>query len=269
VQAPVVQTWSVRGRDGDRAATRQGVPGIDAEVQYNEFEFTRTNLDGPQVRREAGLDLDVAPQRAVEQFAHGVDLRPNVDWLGPELLTARERQELAGERGSALDSLVHAVDQPLTTTDGIRLTVKHFEPARENLEQVVEVVGDTAGELANGLHLLRLAQLLGGAPLLGDVTPLHNEVAWMAGAVENRLDREVDDRAHVARTAHLVLLTHHFARRGTADRTADRRLERGIVAHRRGEPERQPNDVLRTDLQVIAVWFTSSTVPSGVSNAMN
>ena len=43
------------------------------------------------------------------------------------------------------------------------------EGADDAGQQVVEVVGDAAGELADGLHLLRLAQQVFDRPLLRDV----------------------------------------------------------------------------------------------------
>ena len=41
-----------------------------------------------------------------------------------------------------------------------RLLQQHLGVAADDGEQVVEVVGDAAGEPADGLHLLRLAELL-------------------------------------------------------------------------------------------------------------
>ena len=44
-----------------------------------------------------------------------------------------------------------------------------FDRAGDDGEDVVEVVRDAAGELADGLHLLRLPQLLLGGDLVGEV----------------------------------------------------------------------------------------------------
>ena len=46
---------------------------------------------------------------------------------------------------------------------------QEFEIAEDHREQVVEVVRDTAGELADGLDLLRLAERRLGAPARGHV----------------------------------------------------------------------------------------------------
>jgi hypothetical protein len=80
-------------------------------------------------------------------------------------LLAAEGQQLPGERRAArgrLQDVLHAF--PLTSLGRQRL--QHQLPvALDHAEQVVEVVGDAPGELADRLHLLRLAQaLLGGAP---------------------------------------------------------------------------------------------------------
>ncbi len=46
---------------------------------------------------------------------------------------------------------------------------QQFQRAHDNGQHIVEVVGDAAGQLADGLHLLRLAQLVFQAVLLGDI----------------------------------------------------------------------------------------------------
>ena len=65
---------------------------------------------------------------------------------------ARSIRALAGESGSCVELAV----------DGV-------EPAEHQRQHVVEVVRDAAGELAERLHLLRLAQLLLEAPAFGHV----------------------------------------------------------------------------------------------------
>jgi hypothetical protein len=46
---------------------------------------------------------------------------------------------------------------------------QHLSIAKNDSEQIVEVVRYTAGELAHRFHLLRLAELLGSASLIVDV----------------------------------------------------------------------------------------------------
>ncbi len=48
-----------------------------------------------------------------------------------------------------------------------KTALREIEPADDDGEHIVEVVSDAAGELADGLHLLSLAQLVFGAGALG------------------------------------------------------------------------------------------------------
>ena len=56
-------------------------------------------------------------------------------------------------------------------------------------ENVVEIVGDAAGKLADGLHFLRLAQLFLQPPLRGDVA----EQAQQQQRLAVRLDKGIVD----------------------------------------------------------------------------
>ena len=55
-----------------------------------------------------------------------------------------------------------------------------LEVADDDLQEVVEVVGDAAGELAQRLHLLRLAQRVLGVAAPGDVQLRGEEIHQLA-----------------------------------------------------------------------------------------
>ena len=76
--------------DADRAAVRHGVSRIDAEVEQNQLEFRRIDQNGPKVVREVSAHMDVAPQGAIEQIAHRVELGAKIDRLGLKRLTPGE-----------------------------------------------------------------------------------------------------------------------------------------------------------------------------------
>ena len=62
------------------------------------------------------------------------------------------------------------VGGPLEAVGPLRqAALQEFDVADDDGEQVVEIVGDAAGELANGLHLLGLPQSLLGLQALGDL----------------------------------------------------------------------------------------------------
>ena len=71
-----------------------------------------------------------------------------------------------GQGGGAVGRGHGAVDVALDLAQAAlgEALLYQVERADDALQQVVEVVSDAAGELADGLHLLRLAQRLLGAP---------------------------------------------------------------------------------------------------------
>jgi hypothetical protein len=80
----------------------------------------------------------------------------------------REGQQLAGEPGAALHRLAGVGDPALNLFTILRCQGDQFEVAGDRLQEVVEVVGDPAGELADCLDLLGLDQRCFGPLALGD-----------------------------------------------------------------------------------------------------
>ena len=107
---------------------------------------------------------------AAQQVLHGGDELVGVDRLRIERLAAREGEQAVGQGGGALGRAHRGLGVAL---DVLRPSLRdaglhEVEGADDAGEQVVEVVGDAAGELAHRLHLLGLAQrLLGVAQGLG------------------------------------------------------------------------------------------------------
>ena len=99
---------------------------------------------------------------------HAGDQPVDVDRLGIERLLAREGEQAAGQRGGALGALQGHVARPADAWAAGRspssgsCAADRVQPAHDHGQQIVEVVRHAAGELAHGLHLLRLAQLLLG-----------------------------------------------------------------------------------------------------------
>ena len=111
---------------------------------------------------------DGAPQ----QILHRGHERVGVDRLRVEGLAAREGEQAVGERGGPLGRAHGGLGVALDVL-GAALGdagLHEVEGADDAGEQVVEVVGDAARELAHRLHLLRLAQLILQELALRDVT---------------------------------------------------------------------------------------------------
>ncbi len=97
----------------------------------------------------------------MQQLGHAGDQPVGVERLGLQGLAAREGQQALGEGGGALGPAHGALGRPAVAAGVLGQGAQQkVEVARDDLQQVVEVVGDPAGELAHRLHLLRLAQAL-------------------------------------------------------------------------------------------------------------
>ncbi len=84
--------------------------------------------------------------------------------LGMQRLAAGEGEEAGGEGGGAGGAVERVVDQAAAAVVW-GAAAEQVEAAHDDGEEVVEVVGEAAGELSDGFHLLRLVELLlgGGA----------------------------------------------------------------------------------------------------------
>ena len=117
------------------------------------------------------MELDPLVQDERERLAHALDVAVQVRAsLHLWALTA-ELEQLAGERGSLLgrgDDGLHVLEARIVLA---QVCLEEVAGAADHAEDVVEVVGDTSGEAADGLHLLGLSELLVALAklLFGDV----------------------------------------------------------------------------------------------------
>ena len=89
--------------------------------------------------------------------------------VGRQILLARERHHPAHQFGAMFGGVAHLVDDHLLALAERQAPFEHVDPAEHRGEQVVEVVRDAAGQLADRLHLAGLDELLLEPPLRGDV----------------------------------------------------------------------------------------------------
>jgi hypothetical protein len=77
-------------------------------------------------------------------------------------LLSAERQQLAGQRRCSLAGLQDLFQPLRQPRRRIETVAQHAGVADDDRQQIVEVVGDTAGQAAHGFHLLRVTKLLFG-----------------------------------------------------------------------------------------------------------
>ena len=153
----------VAGADADAAALGHGIAGIDAEIEQRQLELVLVGHHRGQAGGEIRFDLRARSERACQQVGHAGDQLGQLQRLDIELLAAGEGQHALGQGGAApraLHGIVHqarqlgVIGQPLP---------QQLQAAQDRHQQIVEIMRDAAGELADRIHLLRLEQRLAGA----------------------------------------------------------------------------------------------------------
>ena len=169
----------VVGFNRQLAASRHRVACVDDEVDQHLHHLHRIDADLPQVGARQRGQLDVFVDQPDQHAARVGDQLVQIDHARLDDLLTREGQELTREvrglRRGRFDVL--EVRRAAART----AEAQQFQRSENDGQQVVEIVRDTAGEAADGFHLLRLEQLLleilqigsvmadGGAPARGDI----------------------------------------------------------------------------------------------------
>ena len=155
--------------DGQHAAVGHGVAGVDDQVHQHLLELRRVEADAAEIARGDDAQLDVLADDAPQQVLHLHDQRVEIDDARLGDLPAREAEELPGQRRAALGGVADAAEVLVRRVVAFELGAGHLDVAEDGRQQVVEVVGDAAGEAADALHLLGLQELRFEPLALGDV----------------------------------------------------------------------------------------------------
>jgi hypothetical protein len=150
--------------DADGAALRHGVAGVAGQVQYHRLEFGAVALGRGQRRRQVHFQADARPQHA-GQAPQPVQRHPAIEALPVLARMAGKIQHAAHQLGPAPGRIPHQHGQA-PHLGGIAGAAGQQQGGRVNrLDQVVEIMRDAGGDLAQRADLFRLAQSrLGGGP---------------------------------------------------------------------------------------------------------
>jgi hypothetical protein len=148
----------VRRLDRELAAFRHGVARVDREVEDGGLDLVGIGFGLPQARALHSLHGNTLSERPLQQFRETEHQPAGVNRLRLERLPARESQQALGQRGGALRASDHVRDGTLEmAVPRLHSSLQDVEISEDDLQQIVEVVGDPAGQLAQSLHPLRLA----------------------------------------------------------------------------------------------------------------
>ena len=199
---------------------------------------------GPRSRPCLTTSCDRLAEQPLQQVRHFRDHVGQLEHLRAQRLLAREGEQLAGQAGGAVRVGLDLLDVVIVAV-ARRVAHQHqVAMADDRGQDVVEVVRDAAGELADRLHLGRLRDLpleLGFLAIVLEQQQ-HRGIAEPAQAGDGQRDRLVGWR--VSRTGKVA--RHGRAARIAAHRVGDRRLVllddevAGIDRHRPALDARRP-----------------------------
>ncbi len=149
--------------DIELAAIGHGVAGIDRQVQHGVFQLPGIGGDRPQSVGQMGGDLDRLAKRAFEESKQAWKEFVQINRLRLQRLLPGEGEQplrqLGAARGGSIDCVQHLVSA--------NLVLEKFDIAEDNRQQVVEVVRNAAGELADRFQPLGAPQRFFCLALIG------------------------------------------------------------------------------------------------------
>jgi hypothetical protein len=170
--------------DQQPAAARHRIACVEGEVRDHLFQLAPIRIDVHRRVGRGGHELDAFAENSPQELDHPTHDLSEVDDLRLEDLAFRERKQLPRQVARAIRYLQQVTDVGV----GVRLPA--LEPAQGELavaadadQQVVEVVCDPAGEAADRLEPLCLAQLLLQPHVLADVGPEAEDMPRSTGLV--------------------------------------------------------------------------------------
>ena len=181
----VVGERGVAGFDGELAVAVHRVARVDGEIQQRVLDLRRIDQRIPQSAGNHRFHFDAVAERAAQQIVHAAHEAAEVHHLRRQRLASAEGEQLRGELrlratrpASALRTRCSALSLPAMSFE------QQLQIAADDLQQIVEIVRDAAGEFADRFHLLRLAQgLLDFLALLGFLPQLFVGADQFGGAL--------------------------------------------------------------------------------------
>ncbi len=144
----------------DGAAGAHRIATVGDQVEDGGLELAGIDFHQRQVLRELEAELHRRAARAPVHFAGAVEQRVDVVHLRRQVLPAREGEQLAREQRAAVGGALRGLGPFEHARVAVVAHDDQVQAVDDHRQQVVEVVRQAKGELADGLQLLRLRQRL-------------------------------------------------------------------------------------------------------------
>ena len=221
--------------DGEPPLAVHGIAAVDGEIHQRRFELRGIGDSETIEIGDVDVDPDAGADQRADQLRHRLDLGADIEHLRLQGLPAGKRQQLSGQLGGALHRLGDGVDVAPAALLREFAAAQEVGRGADNGKEIVEIVRHAAGQLADRLHLLRLAQRFLALAALGDIDGFRHRADDGAVLVAQRAHREFEIAVadwQVQQHLGLDLFAHH---------DGDERLVDGLAhAGGRGKPRRFP-----------------------------
>ena len=186
----------VGGLELEQPAVRHRVARVDRQVHDHLLDLPAIRPHHAEPGRGHDPECDVLAQHSTEHGAHAGQHLVEIEHRQVSHLLAAEHQELARELGGPLARPLD-LRELVVGLAGRNGREQLLAVAQDHRQQIVEVVGDAAGEAAHGLELLSLEELrfaapqrlLGAAPLVDLAPQLVVRAPEISGALPRRAAR--------------------------------------------------------------------------------
>ena len=142
--------------DRQRPSAPHGVACIHCKIEHRQLELARINLDraAPGNRHFGG---DIAAQRSIEHVLELGEMLGEIDHRRRKRLPPRKGEQLARQIFAAIGCVRDHIEQAGMLLPGQIAPQARYASADDH-QQVVEIVGDPAGQLSDRLQTLGLSQ---------------------------------------------------------------------------------------------------------------
>jgi hypothetical protein len=141
-------------------ASGHGIPCVQHQVHDDLLDLSAVGLDAPQRRPEIEHDRHVVADQALEHHPHVGDDGVEVDQRRRDDLLAAEGQQLAGQARGARAGFLNLGNVRPAVIFALAVGEQQLAEPQNHGQEIVEIMGDTARELSDGVQLLGLAELL-------------------------------------------------------------------------------------------------------------